>query len=149
LRKTRSILLIAIALLTAATGLAAQQQGVTANLNLYELYSWIDTDGEWRFSLQPATGEGNLSSDQVFDPKITLKGVKDLKKKIAALPQGSSISWANQLEPGNGTKPKGIIAYPPEKMKRDIQGYAWRHNVGVTTKEEPDLAIFPEDSPKH
>ena len=111
---------------------ASQQHPSSAVPTGYELYSWQGPNGSWSFSLLPSPSGVNVSAQQVFDRKFLLSGVKELKRKISALPAGATIYWLNRIS-GTDQKPKESekLSYPSSETVQDIKHYAETRKIKV------------------
>ncbi|MBA4367568.1 MAG: hypothetical protein C0403_08005 [Desulfobacterium sp.] len=82
-----------------------------------ELNSWKSADGDWHFSLLIGTNRKKLIQE-IKDPKVTIVGVANLKKKLAELPKGENVFWVNHAkEP------------VPEKAIKDLSEYS--KSIGI------------------
>jgi hypothetical protein len=126
-------LLIVIGLLT--TTASARQSGTTSQVNTssYELYSWRESDGDWRFSLVPSPSGRNVYAEEVFSKNNLVRGIANLKARLSALPAGATITWLDRIPPGSSTKVKEsmAIAYPPPELIREIERYAKAHKIAL------------------
>src|SRR5258708_36927468 len=68
-------------LLTLAANAQQSRRESTATTHIYELYCWEGPKGSWNFRLLPNTSS-EKSVELVFDAKITLHGVDQLKTNI-------------------------------------------------------------------
>ncbi len=59
-----------------------------------ELNSWKPIAGDWHFSLLMGTNR-KKSIKEITDPKVTIVGVDNLKKKLSKLPKGENVFWVN------------------------------------------------------
>ena len=63
--------------------IAAQPQSTQETAPLtYQLYSWEDANGGWNFSVLHDTNHQKTVAE-VFNPKVTLKGLDQLKRKLS------------------------------------------------------------------
>jgi hypothetical protein len=75
-----------------------------------ELYSWRDKEGNWVFAL--LNGTNRLKTrDEVKAPKISIKGVKELKTALARLAEDEHVFWTHLIEG---------FEFPPEAMQKEI-----------------------------
>lgn len=98
----------------------------------YELYSWRASGRGWSFCLLYNTSS-EKTVQQVFNKKTELRGVDQLKRRIAQLPAGASISWVDRLPSGTGAKAKGSesLKYPPVEIMNDVKRFCEAHNIKV------------------
>jgi|SRR5580698_1887672 hypothetical protein len=129
--------IVLLILLTCSTGFgvcASQQftEGEQRPVYYYELYSWQTTPGSgWNFSVFYNT-DRNKTVKEVFDKKVVLSGVDQLKLKIVDMPEGSHIIWFDRLTI-NGAKARGSerLQYPPQELVQEIRRYAQTRNIQV------------------
>jgi hypothetical protein len=87
-----------------------------------ELYSWRPATGVWHFSLLMGTNR-TKSIEEITDPKVTIVGVDNLKKKFSELPKGEQVYWLNYAkEP------------VPKKMIRDLSDYCKTIGINLHMK---------------
>jgi hypothetical protein len=60
---------------------------------LYELYSWQESTGIWNFCLLPSPSGVNIPARVIFDKKLRLIGLDQLKRRVSQLPDGASVIW--------------------------------------------------------
>lgn len=89
----------------------------------YELYSWPGK-GDWSFSLVPSPSGANVSAEEVFNKKFVLGSVKELKRKISALPPGTTVYWPNRIAGASDR-----LSYPAPATIKDIKKYAESHQI--------------------
>jgi hypothetical protein len=108
------------------------RQAQEASVAGYELYSWSGTGGGWNFCIRPNTSS-EATVEEVFNEKTVLRGVEQLKRRIARLPAGAEIYWFDRIPLGKGPKAKGSerIGYPPAEVREQIRGYAEKHRIKV------------------
>lgn len=100
--------------------------------NSYELYSWRELNGRWDFCLVASPSGVNVSAEQVFDKKLRLRGVPELKRKLSRLPVGATIFWLDRiLGRSQRAGEDGRVGYPPSVMINDIRHYAETHKIKV------------------
>lgn len=77
-----------------------------------ELNSWKPATGVWHFSLLVGTNR-TKTIKEITDPKVTIVGVENLKKRLSELPKGENVFWLNcAKEP------------IPKKMVKDLSDYS-------------------------
>ena len=77
-----------------------------------ELNSWKPATGVWHFSLLMGTNRIKTIKE-ITDPKVTMVGIDNVKKKLSKLPKGENVFWLNYAkEP------------VPKKMVRDLSDYS-------------------------
>jgi hypothetical protein len=76
-----------------------------------ELNSWKPASGDWHFTVLIATNR-KKSIQEITDPKVTIVGVDNLKKKLSELPKGENVYWVNYA--------KEPI---PRKIRKDLTKY--------------------------
>jgi len=59
-----------------------------------ELNSWKPQSKDWHFSLLIGTNR-NKTIEEITEPKITIVGVADLKKRLSGLAKGENVYWQN------------------------------------------------------
>lgn len=98
-----------------------------------ELYSWKQfgtkpaQKEDWRFTLLPGTNR-NKTLSEITDPKETIVGIDNLKKRLSSLPSGETVVWTDadalvkgSISPASVSIPK----YPvPKEMEKELIGYA-------------------------
>ena len=98
----------------------------------YELYSWQESSGGWRFCLLASPSGPNISAEQVFNKKFRLNGVKEVKQRISALPVGATIFWLDRItDTGQETAASERLSYPPADILEQVRQYAEKHHVEV------------------
>jgi len=97
----------------------------------YELYSWQNPDGSWDFSLLIGTNR-NKTVEEIFDKKVSIHGLDQLKERISQLPEGTHVVWLDCLIVGNA-KAKGseALKYPSAQMTDDVARFAAEHGGEV------------------
>jgi hypothetical protein len=72
------------------------------------------------------------TAKEVFDPKRTLRGLNELKRRVSEIPAGELIVWFDRLTIG-GVKVKGSerLAYPPEEVITEIISYARGRGIDI------------------
>lgn len=130
----RQISLLVISCLCMTVSVAAQGRGNAGQAvpMAYELYSWRQANGGWSFRVLASPSGPNVSSDQVFDKRFLLSGVKELKRKILGLPAGSTVFWLDRIIGATQeSKESEKLGYPPSEMMEDIRHYAEMRKVNV------------------
>lgn len=98
----------------------------------YELYSWQELDGRWRFCLLASPSGPNISAEQVFDKKVRLLGVKDLKRKISELPSRATIFWLDRISGTTShSQADKIMGLPPRETIQAVRHYAAARQIQV------------------
>jgi hypothetical protein len=99
----------------------------------YELYSWQQDDGRWNFRLLASPSGPNVSSEQVFDKRFLLRGIKELKRKISELPVGATVFWFDRIlgDSSQESQPTKKLGYPPAEMIQDIKHYSGTRKINV------------------
>lgn len=85
----------------------------------YELYSW-KIRGQWHFTLLVGTNRLKTRSE-VSSPRVRVRGLAALRKKLSRLPEGEQVSWSEGFVPG--------MSLPPEKMVEEIKDYCERNGI--------------------
>jgi hypothetical protein len=98
---------------------------------LYELYSWQAANGDWRFAILPSPSGPNISADEVFDKRVRLNNVKELKRKVSELPVGSTIIWLKRIADADEVNEKERVGLPPSSLIEDLQHYAEARTIKV------------------
>jgi hypothetical protein len=104
----------------------------------YQLYSWEDANGGgWNFSVLHDTNRQKTVAE-VFNPKVTLKGLDQLERKLSEMPKGSHVVWFDRLTLG-GTKVKGSesLKYPPDQVVAEIKQHAQTQNIDIVGPSTP------------
>lgn len=106
----------------------------------FQLYSWGDANGDWNFSILPDTNRQKTVAE-VFNPKVTLKGLEQLKRKLSAMPTGSHVVWFDRLTLG-GAKVKGSesLKYPPDQVVAEIRQHAQTRSINIVGPPTPTAA---------
>ncbi len=99
----------------------------------YELYSWQERTGSWSFSLLPSPSGVNIRAEEVFNKKVRLRGVVELRGRISKLPAGATIYWLDGLsgEAGPKTKEAGILSFPPAGIIEQVRRYAKARHIEI------------------
>jgi hypothetical protein len=79
----------------------------------YELYSW-ESRGEWYFALLVGTNRLKTRGE-ISSPKVRVRGLKALKKKLGRLAAGEEVSWSAGMVSGT--------AMPPERIVEEVENY--------------------------
>lgn len=79
-----------------------------------ELYSWQEKSGEWMFSFLEGTNR-NKTYSEITNPSITIKGVENVKIKLAFLAKGESLFWGNVSD--------GKASLPPDKIIKELADF--------------------------
>jgi hypothetical protein len=99
---------------------------------LYELYSWPQSDRIWNFCLLPSPSGVNFPVEIIFDKKLRLTGVDQLRRKISLLPTGTRILWMDGITSGQTpTAESKKLALPPVETVEQVKRYAVAHGVQV------------------
>jgi hypothetical protein len=98
----------------------------------YELYSWQEANGVWRFQLLFNTS-AEKTPKEVFNKKTAIKGVEKLNERIAQLPEGSTIFWLNRVPSGTKPKARGSdrLKYPSEQTIDYVRRAAATRHIEV------------------
>ena len=90
----------------------------------YELYSWQDGGGSWRYAL--LEGTNRLKSPA----EVATAGVAEdqLRLRLAELPQGESVSWC----PPYAVETEVQLATPPEAVVTALLAYAHERELHLT-----------------
>ena len=91
----------------------------------YELYSWQDARGEWRYALLPGTNRlkyaGEITSAALTEA--------DLRQRLAELPAVETVTWCPP--PGMETDPP--FAMPPDDVVAALTALATEREVHLRT----------------
>jgi hypothetical protein len=110
----------------------AQTQDDSAHLppRLYELYGWPQSNGIWNFCLLPSPSGVNIRAETIFNKKVRLIGVAQLKRRISELPTGTRIIWMNGIASGEAPTAESMkLALPPAQTVEQVKRYAGAHGV--------------------
>lgn len=91
----------------------------------YELYSW-ELRGEWHFALLVGTNRLKTRSE-INSPKIRVRGIKALKKKLSRLAAGEEVFWSAGMVSGT--------VVPPERIVEEVKNYCKRYGITVRVSE--------------
>jgi hypothetical protein len=97
---------------------------------IYELYSWHDADGGWRFSVLTMTDRAK-NAEEIFDKQQTVSSVAKLKQKISKMPRGTRLVWMKNPYEGTSIKGTESVAWPPEGIMNEVKQFAQRRHVEV------------------
>jgi len=98
----------------------------------YELYSWPQSSNVWNFCLLPSPSGVNIPVEAIFNKKLRLIGVDQLKQKISLLPTGTTILWMNGITSGQTpTADSKKLALPPVETVEQVKSYAEGRGVHV------------------
>ena len=101
----RALSLFFLAVTVSGVSAAQNPDGFAdTHVRTYELYSWRQSDGIWRFSVLPSPSGVNLPADAVFEKKSVLIGIEKLKLKISELPAGSKVLWMDRIASAKSPK---------------------------------------------
>ena len=127
--------LLFLALVLAATpfGVAQTQDSFAHPASqLYELYSWSESDRIWNFCLLPSPSGVNIPVESIFNKKFRVTGLDQLKQKISLLPTGTTILWMNGITSGQTpTAESNKLALPPVKTVKQVKSFASAHGVQI------------------
>jgi hypothetical protein len=133
--QVRSALSLLVLILTAVSICVAQKPDGFGNTHpqLYELYSWRQSDGIWSFSVLPSPSGVNTPADAIFNEKFVLRGVDKLKRKISKLPAGTKLLWMDRIASGQTSKAPGsaTLMYPPAAVVEEVKQYAQKKHIEV------------------
>jgi len=108
-----------------ATVLASE--GRRAKPGTYELYSWREPNADQLlFSLLPHMNR-YYSAEEVFNQSESIRGIHQLKQRIAKLPAGTVVFWPASLQGGSTQR----LEYPSDRVIRDLQTYAGKYQVQI------------------
>ena len=95
----------------------------------YELYSW-STKSEWRFSLLLHTSR-NKTRSEVSEPKVVIRDLSNLKRRLSILPKGTVVFWMFELpDKAIGNSPNDLrLGYPPSSIVKEISQHA--ESIGI------------------
>lgn len=95
----------------------------SSDKQIFELYSWQDAKGAWKFSLLP--NKSNLYTDEdILAPDRMIDGVEALERTIAKLPRGSEIIWLPW-----SASPTGEKKHPSTDILVRISDFAKKHGI--------------------
>jgi hypothetical protein len=95
----------------------------SSDKQMWELYSWQDAKGAWKFSLLP--NKSNLyTHEDIIAPDRMIDGVEALEGAIAKLPRGSEIVWLPW-----SASPTGEKKYPSTDILMRISDFAKKHEI--------------------
>jgi hypothetical protein len=115
-----STLLAAIILLASHVGAAQSRKAHLPHVpDGYSLFSWRVGNDRY-FSLIDETS-GPKSFDEATSPKVRVKGIAALKRKLSALPRNEEVIWVTERLPG--------LSLPPENMLRQINAHSRRTGI--------------------
>jgi len=99
--------------------------------SFYELYSWQASNGDWRFAILPSPSGPNISAEEVFDKRVRLNNLKELKRKVSELPVGSTIVWLKRIADADEVNEKERVGLPPASLIEDVQHCAEARTIKV------------------
>jgi len=70
-----------------------------------------------------------------------MRGLTQLKSRIASLPKGSSVFWEDQriLDPNSVNPGEGLrLTIPPPAVVGDVKGFAKVHHVEIIVTDRKD-----------
>ena len=131
LMQLRGMILIAVSCLLSTVGYS--QNSKTANVRVYELYSWQAKNDGWRFRLLPSPSGRNIYPEEVFKKGAAESGVRNVKRALKKLPKGTSVIWLDRIDLSTVQGQAGIphLGYPPQGIIQEIQRYADDHGITV------------------
>jgi hypothetical protein len=99
---------------------------------VYELYSWPESNSAWNFCLLPSPSGINIPVETIFDKKFRITGIDQLEQKFSLLPTGVRIIWLPGLTAGQApNKESSKLALPPSRMVEKIKRSANQHGIQV------------------
>jgi hypothetical protein len=130
----RALSLLVLTLTAISVSIAQEPNGwARTPPQVYELYSWRQSDGIWSFSILPSPSGVNTPADAVFNENFVLHGVDKLKRKISELPAGTKLLWLDRIASSQSSKAPGAttLAYPPTSVIEQVKRYAQKKRVEV------------------
>jgi hypothetical protein len=136
-----TLLIVALMVAALSPGIAQNPDGIAQPApRLYELYSWPQPNGIWNFCLLPSPSGVSIPVEAIFNKKLRLTGVDQLKKKISQLPTDSTIFWMNGTTSGQTpTAESKKLALPPAETVEQVKRYAGKRSI---------LVQLPDPSPE-
>jgi hypothetical protein len=140
LQQMKSTLLVFALTFAAIPFSVAQTPSGSPIYSLYELYSWRQSNGIWNFCLLPSPSGVNIRAETIFNKKLRLTGLPQLKRKISELPTGTRIIWMNGIAAGETPTPESRkLALPPIQTVEQVKRYAGAHGMQMETpSSSPD-----------
>jgi hypothetical protein len=128
-----TLLIVALMAVAVSPGIAQHPDGLAhPEPRLYELYSWPQRNGIWNFCLLPSPSGVNIPVEAIFDKKLRLTGVGQLKQKISQLPIDTAILWMNGITSGQTPTPESKkLALPPAETVEQVKRYAEKRGIHV------------------
>jgi len=128
-----TLLIVALMAAAVSPGIAQKPDGLAHPApQLYELYSWPQRNGIWNFCLLPSPSGIDIPVEAIFDTKLRLTGVGQLKKKISQLPTDTTILWLNGITSGQTPSAESKkLALPPAETVEQVKRYAGKRGIHV------------------
>jgi hypothetical protein len=128
-----TLLIVALMAAAVSSGIAQNPDGLAHPApRLYELYSWPQPSGIWNFCLLPSPSGVNIPVEAIFNKKLRLTGVSQLKHKISQLPTDATILWMNGITSGQTpTAQSKKLALPPAETVEEVKRYAEKRGIHV------------------
>jgi hypothetical protein len=128
-----TLLIVALMAAAVSPGIAQKPDGLASPApRLYELYSWPQPNGIWNFCLLPSPSGVNIPVEAIFDKKLHLTGLGQLKEKISQLPTDTTILWMNGITSGQTpTAQSRKLALPPAETVEQVKRYAEKRGIHV------------------
>ena len=104
------------------------------------LVSWQDSNGRWNFTMFEWL-LGRLPTLEDVRQFPVMRGLTQLKSRIASLPKGSSVFWEDQriLDPNSVNPGEGLrLTIPPPAVVGDVKGFAKVHHVEIIVTDRKD-----------
>ena len=91
-----------------------------------ELYSWQNTDGEWRYAIL----EGTNRNKTMKEVQATPLNLRDVKLTIGKLAVGESLFWTNKVYDTRSNQMVDL-PFPPNAVINELQGFAREKQIDL------------------
>jgi hypothetical protein len=89
------------------------------------LWSWKPSHQPWHYVLvYPLDQTRPVDDYKIMHSRGIIVGETALKKRLAAFPRGTSITWSDD-------PPRDILTYPPRETWAGIREWAWERGINV------------------
>lgn len=129
---------------------AAEPAALPASMKGYELYSWQEADGTWRYTLITGTNRQKTAEELMAQEdrageegwvRVTVSGSEALLELLGRLPAGESVSWIVPAAAGGGP-----FALPDAEVVAAVEQRAAELGVRLSLPQatEPDAEELPD-----
>jgi hypothetical protein len=119
---------------------AALGMGQVSPWKAYELYSWQGVDGGWNFCMLPSPSGVNVTAKQVFGSKRIIRGVSELRRRIATLSPETTVFWLDRFtDTGQKSGQGGTLTYPTSEVVMEVKRQAESHKIKLEVSSDSQV----------